>query len=80
MVMHHNRCKTLPVEVLPAAQHPNQHGEMFQNSVFSQKQTQEDAVKTYMFRAAAAGCHQGGATQNINTGNLLPLCFRQMFV
>jgi len=59
--MHHNRCTKLPElpEVLPAAQHANQHGKMFQKSVFSLKKfsrkSQDDAKKDSISRAAAVG-------------------------
>jgi len=33
MVMHHNRCKKLPAEIIPSAQHSNQNRKMFQKAV-----------------------------------------------
>jgi len=45
MVMHHNRCKELPelpTEVLPAAQHPDQHRNMFQFCVFKEETSAEN--------------------------------------
>ena len=31
--MHHNRCKKLPAEIIPSAQHSNQNRKMFQKAV-----------------------------------------------